>query len=81
MIDLVVIGNRLHVWHMIIQHMIANCRKTRRILPYGRLLIEVFEAFRIDLSIESNVEKPKSTDIINTIALVRMRIVKDKNGK
>ena len=81
MIDLVVVGRRLHVGHMNIQHMIANCKKTEHILPYGCLLTKVFEAFWIDLSVEQDVERPKSTDIINTITLARMRIAKDKNGR
>ena len=58
-----------------------NYRKMRRILPYGCLLTKVFKAFGIDLSIEPDVKRPKSTDIINTIALARMRIIKDKNER
>ena len=81
MIDLVVVGRRLYLGHMIIQHMIVNYRKTGRILPYGPLLTKVFEAFGIDLNIEPDAERPRSTNIINTIALVRMRIFKDKNGR
>ena len=61
--------------------MLANYRKTEPILPYGCPLTKVFEAFGIDLSIELDVERPKSIDIINTIALARIRIVKDKNGR
>ena len=81
MIGSLVIGHRLHIGHMIIQHMITNSRKMGRILPYGRLLTKVFQAFGIDLSIEPDMERRKSTDMINTITLARMHIFKDKNGR
>ena len=80
-IDSMVVRRRLHLGHMIIQHMIANCRKMGCILPYGHLLTKVFQAFGIDLNIEPDVERPKSTDIIKSIILARMRIFKDKNGR
>ena len=61
-IDSIIKGHQLHVGHMIIQHMIACCKKKGRILPYGRILTLVFQVMCIDLTREPEFVKPNPYD-------------------
>ena len=40
-----------------LNHMIACCERTTRVLPCGRFLTKVFREFGLDLSIETKSDK------------------------
>ena len=61
-VDLILIGRRIHVGYLMMMHMISCVESTTRVLPYGLFLTRVFKDVGVDLSREMNFEALTSYD-------------------
>ena len=59
-VDSLLMGCRVNLSYIMLNHMIAYCENMTRVLPYGHFLTKVFKEFGLDLSteIESDNVKP-----------------------
>ena len=57
-------------------HMVACCERKTSILPYGRIMIIVFKAFGIDLTLEDEVVESSPYETYNGISMGWMKFEK-----
>ena len=50
-------GRRVNLGYIMLNHMIACCESTTKVLLYGRFLMKVFREFGLDLSTETESDK------------------------
>ena len=78
-VDLILIGRRIHVGYLMMMHMISCVESMTRVLPYGRFLTRVFKDVEVDLSRETNFEAPTSYDMYDEQSLGRIKFEKAPN--
>ena len=50
LVDSLLVGHRVNLGYIMLNHMIAFCESTTWVLPYGRFLTKVFREFGLNLS-------------------------------
>ena len=53
LVDSLLMGRRVNLGYIMLNHMISYCKSTTWVFPYGRFLMKVFREFGLDLSTES----------------------------
>ena len=74
------VGRRLNIGYIIMNHMVECCESKTRILPYGPIMTKVFKAFGINLTLEDEVEEPLPYDIYNGMSMGQMKFKKAADG-
>ena len=64
-----------------LNHMIACCESTNRVLSYGHFLTKVFREFSLDLSTETESDKVSVFDTYTESTMGRMKFLKSKDGE
>ena len=64
-----------------LNHMIACCKSTTRVLPYGLFFTKVFKEFGLDLSTETKNDKVSVFDTYTESTTGRMKFVKSEDGE
>ena len=57
LVDSLLMGRRVNLGYIMINHMIVCCKSTTQVLPYGRFLMKVFREFGLDLSTKTESDK------------------------
>ena len=65
----ILMGHKINLGFLIIQHMSKVVISSRSILPYGMLLTSVFQYFGVDLDIEVDLRMSKSSDYIDNACI------------
>ena len=60
--DLILIGRRIHVGYLMMMHMISYIESMTRVLPYNRFFTRVFKDAKVNLSREMDFKAPTSYD-------------------
>ena len=67
----ILLGRKVNLGFMIIQHMTRVLTSSKSILPYGMLLTTIFRYFGIDLDIENDIRLSKPSDTIGNNYITR----------
>ena len=74
-------GRRVNLGYIMLNHMIAHCESTTRVLPYGHFLTKVVREFGLDLSTETENDKVFVFDTYTKLTMGRMKFVKLEDGE
>ena len=74
-------GHRVNFGYTMLNHMIACCESTTRVLPYGHFLKKVFREFGLDLSTETESDKVFVFDTYTESTIRRMKFMKLEDGE
>ena len=53
----IIVGRRLNIGYIIMNHMVACCERKTRILPHGCIMTKVFKAFVIEFTLDDEVDE------------------------
>ena len=81
LVDSLLMGRRVNLGNIMLNHMIACCESTTRVFPYGRFFMKVFKEFDLDLSIETKSDKVSVFDTYTESTMGRMKFVKSEDGE
>ena len=76
----IIVGQRLNIGYIIMNHMTTCCERKTRILPYGRIMTKVFKAFGIEFTLDDEVDEPSPYDTYNDMSMGRMKFEKIVDG-
>ena len=74
-------GRRVNLGYIMLNHLIACCESTTRVLLYGRFLTKVFREFSLDLSTETKSDKVYVFNTYIESTMGRMKFVKSEDGE
>ena len=81
LVDSLLMSRRVNLGYIMLNHMIASCESTDRVLPYGHFLTKVFREFSLDLSTKTISDKVSVFDTYTESTMGRMKFVKSKDGE
>ena len=65
----IIVGRRLNIGYIIMNHMTVCCERKTCILPYGCIMTKVFEAFDIEFTLDDEVDEPSPYDTYNDMSM------------
>ena len=74
-------GDRVNLGYMMLNHMIACCESTTRVLLYGRFLTKVYREFGLDLLTKTESDKVYVFGTYSESTMGRMKFVKLEDGE
>ena len=74
-------GCKVNLGYIMLNHMIACCESTTRVLPYGHFLMKVFKKFGLDLSIETKSDKVSVSETYTESTIGIMKFMKLEDGE
>ena len=80
-VDSLLMGHRVNLGYIMLNHMIACCESMTRGLPYGRSLMKFFKEFGLDLSTETESDKVSVFDTYIKSTMGRMKFLKSEDGE
>ena len=57
LVDSLLMGRKVNLGYIMLNHMISCCESTTRVLPYGRFLTKIFRKFGLDLLTKTESDK------------------------
>ena len=81
LVDSLLMGCRVNLGYIRLNHMIACCESTTQVLPYGHFLMKVFKEFGLNLSTKTKSDKVSIFDTYIESIMGRMKFVKSEDGE
>ena len=76
----IIVAQCLNIVYIIMNHMASCCESKTRILPYGRIMTKVFNAFGIEFTLDDEVDEPSPYDTYNDMSMERIKFKKVNDG-
>ena len=76
----IIVGRRLNIGYIIMNHMAACGESKTLILPYGHIMTRVFKAFGIEFTLDDEVDESSPYDTYNDMSMGRVKFQKATDG-
>ena len=76
----IIVGRRLNIGYIIMNHTTTCCESKTRILPYRRIMTKVFKAFGIEFILDDEVDESSPYDTYNDTSIGWMKFEKVVDG-